>query len=245
MKKLWFFDLDGTLADTDRDIREAWKAALADLGLECPRFDELFVAGPPIEDMAKALFPAAYTDALGAAIRRGFGEHYDNDGFPNTLEYPGVVDCVRALKAAGATVVVATNKRYVGAMLIARKFGWETVFDGIYAGDIFKDDPAVGKMTKSALLAFLMRKYAAAPVDCAIVGDTKSDFVAAKDNGIESIGVTWGYGKPDELALADRVVSSAEGIFFPFPLALCEKKMYHSTRDRGSCGYQSAPTASK
>ena len=24
MKKLWFFDLDGTLADTDRDIREAW-----------------------------------------------------------------------------------------------------------------------------------------------------------------------------------------------------------------------------
>ena len=36
MKKLWFFDLDGTLADTDRDIREAWKATLADLGLECP-----------------------------------------------------------------------------------------------------------------------------------------------------------------------------------------------------------------
>ena len=92
-----------------------------------------------------------------------------------------------------------------GAVLIARKFGWERVFDGIYAGDMFKDDPAVGKMTKSALLAFLMRKYAAAPGDCTIVGDTKSDFLAAKDNGIESVGVTWGYGKPEELALADRI----------------------------------------
>ena len=62
MKKLWFFDLDGTLADTDRDIREAWKATLADLGLECPGFDAGFVAGPPIEDMAKTLFPEIYTD---------------------------------------------------------------------------------------------------------------------------------------------------------------------------------------
>ena len=83
MKKLWFFDLDGTLADTDRDIREAWKATLVDLGLECPGFDASFVAGPPIEDMARTLFPEIYTDALGAAIRKGFGEHYDNDGFPN------------------------------------------------------------------------------------------------------------------------------------------------------------------
>jgi phosphoglycolate phosphatase len=208
MKKLWFFDLDGTLADTDRDIREAWKATLVDLGLECPGFDASFVAGPPIEDMARTLFPEIYTDALGAAIRKGFGEHYDNDGFPNTVEYPGIIDRVRELKASGATVVVATNKRYVGARLIAKKFGWERIFDGVYAGDMFKDDPAIGKMTKSALLAFLMRKYAAAPDECAIVGDTKSDFVAAKDNGIESVGVAWGYGKPEELALASRIAST-------------------------------------
>ena len=73
---------------------------------------------------------------------------------------------------------------------------------------MFKDDPAIGKMTKSALLAFLMRKYGAAPDECAIVGDTKSDFVAAKDNGIESVGVAWGYGKPEELALADRIAAT-------------------------------------
>ena len=45
-----------------------------------------------------------------------------------------------------------------------------------------------------------------------MVGDTKSDFLAAKENGVESVGVTWGYGKPEELALADRLVSTAAEI---------------------------------
>jgi hypothetical protein len=61
MKRLWFFDLDGTLADTDRDIREAWKAVLRDMGIECPNFDRDFVAGPPIEEMARSLFPGIFT----------------------------------------------------------------------------------------------------------------------------------------------------------------------------------------
>ena len=40
---------DPTLADTDGDIRLAWKAALADLGLDCPTFDRDFIAGPPMK----------------------------------------------------------------------------------------------------------------------------------------------------------------------------------------------------
>lgn len=209
MKRLWFFDLDGTLADTDRDIREAWKHAMKDMGLECPSFDRDFIAGPPIEEMARALFPEIYTPQLGAELRRRFGERYDNDGFPYTVEYPGIMDRVRALKADGATVVIATNKRYAGAKLIAAKFGWTEVFDGIYAGDMYRDDPDIGILKKPALLALLISRYKVPPSDCIIVGDTKSDFIAAKENGIESVGVAWGYGTDAELALADRVVSSS------------------------------------
>ncbi len=227
MKKLWFFDLDGTLADTDRDIREAWKSALADMGLECPNFDRDFVAGPPIEEMARALFPSSYTPELGAELRRRFGEHYDNDGFPYTVEYPGVMELVRRLKGAGATVVIATNKRYVGARLIAEKFGWFDVFDEICAGDMYRDDPEIGVLKKSGLLALLMKRHGACPEDCVIVGDTKSDFVAARDNGIESIGVEWGYGSKDELALASRIVASPQDIF---PAAARKRVFFDATR---------------
>lgn len=207
--RTWFFDLDGTLADTDGDIRIAWKAAMRDMGLECPAFDREFVAGPRIEDMARMLFPDVYTDALGVELRRRFGEHYDTGGFPATREYPGVLDAARRIKARGDAVHIATNKRYAGASALAARFGWMEVFGRLFAGDMPREDGG-GSLSKSALLAYAMRSLGLAPCDCVMVGDTANDFNAARDNGIASIGVAWGYGKRDELALAGRVVHSPE-----------------------------------
>ena len=203
----WFFDLDGTLADTDRDIREAWKAALEDLGLACPDFDAKFVAGPPIDDMTKALFPDIFTQRLADDIRAGFAHHYDSDGFPNTVEYPGVMAAVRRLKANGDYVAIVTNKRFAGATAMARRFGWDRVFDGLYAGDMYAT--TLGKLRKGALLAKLIGELRAPKDACTMVGDTVSDFTAAEECGIRSVGVTWGYGKPDELVRATVRIDDA------------------------------------
>lgn len=205
MRRFWFFDLDGTLADTDRDIREAWKAALRDLGLDCPRFDEVFVAGPPIDEMTRRLFPDRFTPALADDVRRLFASHYDNDGFPNTYEYPGVLAEVRAVAAAGATAAIVTNKRHAGATAMARRFGWNGVFaGGVWSGDMFPGR----KLAKTELLAVVMQRLGAAPGESVMVGDTASDFEAAAANGVFSVGVEWGYGRPDELAAADVTVSA-------------------------------------
>ncbi len=212
MKKYWFFDLDGTLADTDPDIRKAWKDTLADLGVSCPHFDRDFVAGPPIEEMAQKLLPEIYTDELAAAIRKGFGDHYDHDGFPNTPEYPGVMDAVRRIKAAGGHVYIATNKRFEGATLMAAKFGWMDVFEALYTGDMYKDDPAIGKMRKPELLAFILRELGADPADCVMVGDTANDFEAAQKNNMESVAVAWGYGTEAERAQATRIAPTPADI---------------------------------
>ena len=217
MKKYWFFDLDGTLADTDADIRLAWKAAMADLGLVYPDFDRDFVAGPPIEEMARRFFPSQYSAELVAGLRERFGFHYDGDGFPSTKEYPGVIDAVKALKSAGARVFIATNKRFAGASAMSRHFGWDCVFENLYTGDMYKDDPAIGKMRKPQLLAMAMRMNGASADDSVMVGDTVNDFEAARENGVTSVGVAWGYGKNDELLLADAVVSHpAEILAFSF-----------------------------
>lgn len=199
-RKFVFFDLDGTLADTDPDIRGAWKAALADLGLSCPDFDAKFVAGPPIDEMTRLLFPDRFTPELADAIRDGFARHYDRDGFPQTREYPGALEAVRRLKDAGCTVAIVTNKRYVGATAMARHFGWDRVFDGIFAGDMTPP-----KVRKPELLKRVLVAYGATPADCALVGDTANDFEAAAANGVRSVGVAWGYGRPEELAQADAV----------------------------------------
>ena len=216
MKRFWFFDLDGTLADTDGDIRLAWKAALADLGLDCPTFDRDFIAGPPIDDMVRKLFPARCADPRAAAeligsVRTLFGRHYDHDGFPTTAEYPGILDAVRRLKAAGARVFIATNKRYAGAAAMARKFGWDQVFEKLYTGDMFLATRGV-KMRKPELLRFILDELGAAPADCVMVGDTINDFEAARQNGIDAIAVAWGYGTAAERRAATRTVTDAAAL---------------------------------
>ena len=206
----WFFDLDGTLADTDRDIREAWKAALADLGLDCPNFERDFIAGPPIDEMTRRLFPDRFTQALSDAVREGFARHYDSDGFPNTREYAGVLDVVKALKERGDFVAIVTNKRFAGATAMARKFGWYAVFDALHTGDmdVAQNLPGAVKLRKSELLKRVIRALDAPPADCLMIGDTISDFEAAEKCGVRSVGVTWGYGKPEELADADFTIDT-------------------------------------
>ena len=210
--KFCFFDLDGTLADTDADIRLAWKAAIADLGLECPAFEEKFVAGPPIDEMARILFPDIFTKELADEIRVRFASHYDNDGFPTTKECPGVMDAVRSLKDAGHVVAIVTNKRFAPSVIMSRQFGWDAVLDGVFAGDMFLDPDVAarfgveaGKVRKPELLRRVIALLGATPDNCAMVGDTANDFEAAKENGVFSVGVTWGYGKAGELDAADAV----------------------------------------
>lgn len=212
MKHFWFFDLDGTLADTEGDIRRAWKAALTDLQLECPQFDAVYVTGPSIEEITKRLFPETWTDAMVQAIRGNFARHYDTDGFPLTKEYPGVLDKVRALKAAGAHVAIVTNKRLAGAKAMAARFGWNSVFEGIYTADMHRDNPAIGVLRKPELLKRVMSELGASAADSVMVGDTINDFEAAAKNGVESVAVIWGYGKSAEWAEATRVAHTPEEI---------------------------------
>ena len=180
------------------------------MGVECPSFDRDFVAGPPLEEMAKRLFPDVYTDELGVKLRERFGYHYDNDGFSNTFEYPGIIDAVKRLKASGARVFIATNKRYAGAGAMAARFGWNEVFEKLYAGDMHDGDPEIGRMDKTRLLAHAMGEIGAKAEECVMVGDTINDFSAARANGIYSIGVKWGYGGEGDLSKADRVIASAD-----------------------------------
>lgn len=204
MKKYWFFDLDGTLADTEADIKACWRKTIVDLGLDEDPFDRLYVTGPSIDEVIRTLYPEQYSPELVEKISEGFSSHYDTEGFPLTREYPGVLDEVRRIKASGAKVFIATNKRYGALRLMAAHFGWDALFDDLYAGDMHKDGP-IGKLRKPELLALKMKEQGARPDECVMVGDTINDFEAARANGILSIAVTWGYGKADEWAQADIV----------------------------------------
>ena len=200
VRRHWFFDFDGTLAKTGEDIVAAWKKSLADLGRECPRFDEVFTIGPTIEKVVYDLFDDASPELVEKVVAR-FRVNYDESGFPNTVPYPGVPEWLDALKSSGAKLYIVTNKRDAPTQKIVRKLGWDSIFDGVWS---FDSIPGV-KYRKPNLLAHLLSEMKISPSDAVMVGDTKGDIDAGSVNGMRTVGVTWGYGSMEELAGADEI----------------------------------------
>ena len=200
VRRHWFFDLDGTLARTGEDIIAAWKKSLADLGRECPRFDEVFTIGPTIEKVVYDLFDDATPELVEKVVAR-FRVNYDESGFPNTIPYPGVPEWLDALKSSGAKLYIVTNKRHAPTQKIVGKFGWDSLFDGVWS---FDSIPGV-KCRKPDLLARLLSEKGISPSDSVMVGDTKGDIDAGRVNGMHTVGVAWGYGSMEELVGANEI----------------------------------------
>ena len=202
----WFFDLDGTLARTGEDIVVAWKGALTALGRDLSDFDRVFKIGPPLEKVVYELYDDA-TPELVADLLARFKPLYDESGFPNTVPYDGVPEFLSALKAAGAKIYIVTNKRHVPTQGIAKKFGWDRLFDGIWSYDTLDV-----KYKKPELLGKLLADLHVDASDAVMVGDTKGDIDSGKANGMATVGVTYGYGAREELQSADHVFSSVADI---------------------------------
>lgn len=207
----WFFDLDGTLARTGEDIIIAWKGALRDLGRDLSRFDEVFSIGPTLEKVVYELYDDATPELVQQLLAR-FKPLYDESGFPNTVPYDGVPGLLAGLKARGARIYIVTNKRHAPTQGIAKKLGWDTLFDGIWSYDSLQE-----KYKKPDLLARLIRELGVRPEDAVMVGDTKGDVDAGKANGLATVGVSYGYGSREELAGADVIFDRAADIA-NFPL---------------------------
>ena len=199
----WFFDLDGTLARTGEDIVVAWKTALVELGRDLTNFDRVFRIGPTLEKVVYEMYDDA-TPKLVEDLTARFKPLYDGGGFPNTVPYPGVPELLTAIKAEGAKAYIVTNKRHSATRLIAKKFGWDRLLDGVWSYDTFET-----KYKKPDLLAKLLKDLGIDPKDAVMVGDTKGDVDAGKANGMATIGVSYGYGTPEEVAEADAVFTSA------------------------------------
>ena len=223
MRNHWFFDFDGTLCDTEADIKSAWRAALRNIGRDCPHFDSVYRTGPTLDQVVYMLFDDA-TPELVDAVKAQFRTCYDASGFPATHPYPWVPAWLADLKRQNCCIYVATNKRWNPTHLLMEKLGWDSLFDGYYTVDMFVDPSAKAatsaalpkkaatsaalpkrNLTKAELLAEVMRERGIAPADAVMVGDTKGDVTSGAAAGMYTIGCTWGYGTREELEGADEI----------------------------------------
>jgi phosphoglycolate phosphatase len=195
------FDLDGTLVDPAGGITDGIAAALVASGLPVPGPDLLAaMIGPKLSDslLSVAMVPA---DELDGVIRL-YRQHYLAKGIARSRLYPGIKAVLEGFAEAGRPVAVATQKPEGLAQIVLQHHGIAGLFQTIRGSsdDESSTEGPVGKADIiAAALADLSTHHAV------MVGDRAQDVAGAIANGLDCIGVGWGFAPDGELQLAGAV----------------------------------------
>lgn len=197
MAKTILFDLDGTLTDSGEGIINCAILALEHYGLPIPSREEMrtFVGPPLHESFIRHGVPA---DQADEAIRIYRSRYIPIGAYENT-PYPGVRELLETLKSQGHTLYVATSKPEEMSIKILEHFDLAKYFDRICGASM-----DTSRSSKEAVIAYLIDLNGKAD-NMVMVGDTKFDIIGAKAHGIPGIGVSWGYGKVDQMQEAGAV----------------------------------------
>ena len=194
MARTILFDLDGTITDSGEGIMNCAELALRHFGLPIPDRAAMRVfVGPPLDEtFMKFGVPADQTDE---AIRVYRSRYIPIGKFENS-PYPGVEDLLARLKAQGHTLFIATSKPEQMSVDILEHFGLAKYFDRICGATMD------GSRSKKADIITYLLQCADTTADAIMVGDTAYDVIGAKAHGMPAIGVSWGYGKVEDMEAA-------------------------------------------
>ena len=193
-RKAIFFDLDGTLTDSGEGIINCATLALEHYGLPVPSREEMRVfVGPPLDEtFIKFGVPA---DQAAEAIRI-FRSRYLTVGKFENFPYPGIPETLQTLKSQGHRLFVATSKPETTAIEVLEKFQLAGFFEQIVGATMDGS-----RSHKADVIAYLLNLVGDVG-STVMVGDTAYDVTGAAAHGIPTIGVSWGYGKVEDMQAA-------------------------------------------
>jgi len=204
------FDFDGTLTDPRVGLTKSYQYALAAFGIH-EELDSLErCIGPPIRDNFRLFYGFSDSDTELAVAK--FREYFTQAGLYENMLYPGILDLLQVLRDNGRTLAIATNKTTVYTQLTLDHFDFGGFFDFVSGDEM---DGSLTKHGKREIIRIALD--ALDPGRClqaVMIGDRKHDITGAVENGIDSIGVTYGYGARSELegAGASWVLDSLDEI---------------------------------
>lgn len=194
------FDLDGTLADTSGDLLAAANACFREMGhgdvLDHPGDAGVALRGGKhmltegltrLEQLDAALVDQYYPMLLEC--------YRDRIDIYTTL-YPGAMEAVAALKAAGYGVGICTNKPEALAELLLARLGVRDAFASMVGADTLSVSKPDAEPLREAA-----RRAGGDPARCVLIGDSDTDRNTARAAGVPSVLVTFGPSGEDMAAL--------------------------------------------
>lgn len=193
-QKYLLFDLDGTLTDPAEGITNSVMYALKKFGITVRERCELYpYIGPPLTDSFRqyhGLSAAQAEEALGY-----YREYFREKGMFENIPYDGIADLLADLRKKGYTLMIATSKPEEFTVQILQHFSLDSYFTFVAGNTLDEARP-----TKSSVIAYLREQFPEISSENALmIGDRKFDIEGAREHGLSSIGVLYGYGSREEL----------------------------------------------
>ena len=185
-----FFDLDGTLLDTARDMAAALNVLLAEEGRPLLPLE---VVRPLVSNGAVGLVRIGYPEfSVGSAPfeqrRERFLAHYRAALCVHTQLFPGFEAVLATLDAHALPWGVITNKAAWLTEPLLQSLGLSARAACVVSGDTLPErKPHPRPLLHAAEL------IAVAPADCVYLGDALRDVQAARAAGMVPLGARFGY----------------------------------------------------
>ena len=208
-KKYLLFDVDGTLTDPMVGITKSVQYALRSYGIEVEDLNQLccFI-GPPLKDSFMEYYGFDEDRAMEAIGR--YREYFRETGIFENEVYPGIERLLGKLKAEGRSLMTASSKPEVFVRRILEHFHLDAYFDFIGGADLEET-----RVKKADVIRYVMEETGISdPEQVIMIGDREHDILGAKEVGIESLGVLYGYGSREELteAGADYIIDTVDNL---------------------------------
>ncbi|MBQ9193381.1 MAG: HAD-IA family hydrolase [Bacteroidales bacterium] len=201
------FDLDGTLLDTLEDLGEAVNHALSIRGFPTHATKAYRQkVGHGVRNLVKVSLPEALQDddqiidASLADFTAWYTAHID----VHTRPYPGMQELLNRLHQRNVKLAIASNKFQEGTERLVGEF-----FPGIPFVAVLGNRPGYPLKPDPEIVGEVLRRTGSAASSAILVGDSATDMLTARNGGIRSIAVTWGY-RPMVSTAEYPAVASAE-----------------------------------
>ena len=186
------FDLDGTLTQSEEGIWNGVRYTAEQMGFPVPDAATLrkFI-GPPLDYSFQTWM--GMSEAQADEATRVYRSRYQTVGLFENRVYPGIRRLLRALKAQGCWVAVATGKPQSPSERIIEHFGLSPWIDRIVGSR-----EKMGADKNELIRAALPDEYG----EAWMIGDRKFDVEGGRAVGVKTVGVGYGYGSEEELRAA-------------------------------------------
>jgi phosphoglycolate phosphatase len=196
------FDLDGTLVDPAGGITGGISAALTQLGIRVPAQAQLdAMIGPKLSD--SLLNIAGVPQEQLAEVIRLYRAYYLETGIAQSRLYPGIPDLIEEYAASGRPIAVATQKPEGLARIVLEHHGIASSFHFIRGSAADEAAHATAPRGKTEIVAAALSDLRTQ--HAVMVGDRAQDVAGALANGLDCIGVSWGFAPDGELQEAGAV----------------------------------------